>query len=288
MHLDYNYNPNNEFKLDGIILESIVTEKDLGLTVSHDLKWDSNIKLCIKDANRAICWISRNLLERDSVILTHIYKTIIRPKLEYCVQLWNPEACHGNWSTILELESIQRRFTRLANDIGLLPYSDRLVKMKLTTLGERRIRGDLIETFKIVNGIVEYGKNIFRLSRSNRNIIRKTNVNYNAKNSAIICKLRSSFLPERVRNYWNNLPNYVKSSVDVPSFKSNLEIFKRDCSHNSEHNYWEISNLIINKIEGNSNYLVNKQKFNQFLAENPYIARKKGINTYTRTTGCLN
>ena len=48
MHLDYNYNPNNEFKLDGIILESIVTEKDLGLTVSHDLKWDSNIKLCIK------------------------------------------------------------------------------------------------------------------------------------------------------------------------------------------------------------------------------------------------
>ena len=157
--------------------------------------------------------------------------------------MWNPEACHGNWSTILELESIQRRFTRLANDIGLLPYSDQLVKMKLTTLGERRIRGDLIETFKIVNGIVEYGKNIFRLRRSNRNII---SVNYNAKNSAI-CKLRSSFLPERVRNYWNNLPNYVKSSVDVPSFKSNLEIFKRDCSHNSENNYWEVSNLIINK-----------------------------------------
>ena len=61
----------------------------------------SNIKLCIKDANRAICWISRNLLERDSVILTHSYKKDIRPKLEYCVQLWNPEACHGNWSTIL-------------------------------------------------------------------------------------------------------------------------------------------------------------------------------------------
>ena len=48
MHLDYNINPNNEFKLDG---------------VSHDLKWYNNIKLCIKDANRAICWISRNLLE---------------------------------------------------------------------------------------------------------------------------------------------------------------------------------------------------------------------------------
>ena len=181
--------------------------------------------------------------------------------------MWNPEACNGDWSTILELESIQRRFSRLDNDIGLLPYSDRLAKMELTTLDERRIRGDLIKTFKIVNGIVDYGKNIFRLSRSNRNIIRKNNVNYNSKNSAIICKLRSSFLPERVRNYWNNLPHYVKSSVHVPFFKSNLEIFKRDCSHNSENNYWEVSNLKIDKIEGMSNYLVNKQKVNQFLAD---------------------
>ena len=98
--------------------------------------------------------------------------------------------------------------------------------MKLTTLGERRIRGDLIETFKIVNGIVEYGKNIFRLSRSNRNIIRKTNVNYNAKNSAIICKLRSSFLPERVRNYWNNLPNYVKSLKEIAHTIVNIIIGK--------------------------------------------------------------
>ena len=36
--------------------------------------------------------------------------------------------------------------------------------MKLTTLGERRLRGDLIETFKIVNGLVEYGNGMFRLS----------------------------------------------------------------------------------------------------------------------------
>ena len=61
----------------------------------------------------------------------------------------------------------------------------------------------------------------------------------------------------------------------LTSFKINLEIFKRDCSHNSENNYWEVSNLIIDKIEGNSNYLIKEQKFNQFLAENPYIARKK-------------
>ena len=47
-------------------------------------------------------------MNRDQKILSRVYKTIIRPKLEYCVQLWNSAACHGNWSTILEIESIQR------------------------------------------------------------------------------------------------------------------------------------------------------------------------------------
>ena len=48
-------------------------------------------------------------------------------------------------------------------------------KMNLTTLGERRIRGDLIESFKVVKGKVKYGQNIFKLSRSGHNIISKIN-----------------------------------------------------------------------------------------------------------------
>ena len=47
--------------------------------------------------------------------------------------------------------------------------------MNLTTLGERRIRGDLIETFKVVTGKVKYGQDIFKLSRSGHNIISKIN-----------------------------------------------------------------------------------------------------------------
>ena len=34
--------------------------------------------------------------------------------------------------------------------------------MKLTTLGERRLTVNLIETFKVVNGLVEYGNGMFR------------------------------------------------------------------------------------------------------------------------------
>lgn len=72
-----------------------------------------------------MAWISRILIEIDINILTNVHKTIIWPKLEYCVHLWNPAVCHGNLSTVLELESIQRRSTRLVNGIGALPYGKR-------------------------------------------------------------------------------------------------------------------------------------------------------------------
>ena len=204
-------------------------------------------------------------------------KIIIRPLLEYCVQAWNPAACHGNWSIILEIEAVQRRFTRLADDIGMLPYSKRLDSMKLTTLAERRIRGDLIETFKMVNNIVDYGKGIFKTSRCRNNIV--SEINLSSTCSKDIKKLKSMFLPERIRQYWNKLPSYCKNSEDVDHFKINLDKFKKESIHTDNDNYWEVSRIILDKIEGNLNYITNKEAHNKYLTENPYIAKRKGINT---------
>ena len=80
--------------------------------------------------------------------MLRVYKTLIRPHLEFCVQLWNPVAEHEKWSLILRIEGVQRRFTRMIEEVGLLPYSERLQTLKLTTFVERCSRGDLIEVFK--------------------------------------------------------------------------------------------------------------------------------------------
>ena len=95
-----------------------------------------------EDANKMIPWATSNIVNKEKIVMLN---KLIRPKLEYCVQIWNPVGCHGNWQIIHELEAVQRRFTRLISDIGLLTYSQRLLSLKLTTLAERRIRGDLIE-----------------------------------------------------------------------------------------------------------------------------------------------
>ena len=45
--------------------------------------------------------------------------------------------------------------------MGILSYRQKLPRLRLTTLLERRMRGDVIETFKIINGFVNYGHNMF-------------------------------------------------------------------------------------------------------------------------------
>ena len=201
LHICGNDNPFNIYSLDGIELETIESEKDLGLIVNNKLDFGDQIKNCLSKANKMIAWISRNSICKSKDVMVLIYRSLIRPHLEYCVQAWSPNPRFGNWGLILSIEKVQRKFTRLINDIGTLPYGARLQSLNLTTLAERRIRGDLIEVFKIVRGIVNYGPNMFRMSRSNLNILSR---------GSKVSNLRKDFFSERVINHWNGLPYQCK------------------------------------------------------------------------------
>ena len=136
----------------------------------------------------------------------------------------------------MDLEKVQRKFTRLINDIGTLTYGERLKSLTLTTLAERRMRGDLIEAFKIIRGFVNYGQNLFNLSISGLNILSKITKTTSPD--------RRDFFSERILKYWNILPKNVKMSESVNSFKANLESYKKrsvaDIYHNSTGHYWEV------------------------------------------------
>jgi len=70
---------------------------------------------------------------------------LVRPKLEYCIQAWRPYLKKD----IDLLEKVQRRATKPMTSDKSLSYTDRLQKFGLTTLETRRLRGDLIEVFKM-------------------------------------------------------------------------------------------------------------------------------------------
>ena len=76
-----------QYILNSNTLPVTENEKDLGVTVTLDLKWSENIQKCIGKANCMMGWITRNLIMKDICTMVIMNKTIIRPHLEYCVQL---------------------------------------------------------------------------------------------------------------------------------------------------------------------------------------------------------
>ena len=205
-----------------------------------------------------------------------IYKALIRPHIEYCVQLWNPVAEFGNWNLILALEGVQRRFTRLIDEIGTLPYSQRLDILNLTTLAERRNRGDLIETFKALSGQTCI-KHMFNVSKPGLKLISHTRV---SKGNIKVQNLSRGLLSNCIVNLWNKLPNKVKTSSSVDQFKKNLGNFKISNVGVNSGNFWNVSEAVLSRIE--ESYLDNKIKHIKSLKICPFAAKKQFINMYAK------
>ena len=134
----------------------------MSVTFSESFDSSEHIEQNIGKANNTKAWILRNILSRDTDVLFPLYKSMARPHVEYCVQVWAPRPQYGNWKVTMELENCQRKFTKSIRGLEDLPYWDGLIKLGLTTLLERRARGDLIEIFKIESGFVAYGQHMFR------------------------------------------------------------------------------------------------------------------------------
>ena len=181
-------------------------------------------------------------MARHAYVIINIYKTLIRPHIEYCTQAWAPVARHGNWSLILKLEGIQRNITRVIYGLEDLNYKHRLESLGLTTLLERRMRGDLIETFKILNDKNNYGKDFFNVSSRTGNLLSRSM-------SKTKTTKQLDFFSNRVIKYWNKLPNNVKNSTSVNNFKNNLDKFRVfGKSTNLQGHFWELSDEIFNRI----------------------------------------
>ena len=126
-NLDVNY------KMGDTVIGTTVKEKDLGVTISADMK----------------------VSEQCGII--PLYKAIVRPHLEYCIQAWRPY----RKKDIDTLERIQSRATTIIPELRDLSYEECLKECGLTTLETRRLRGDQIEDFKILNGYENIDRNMF-------------------------------------------------------------------------------------------------------------------------------
>jgi ribonuclease P/MRP protein subunit RPP40 len=156
MHVGHN-NPKAEYKMEEGVLQRICEEMDLGIIVQDNLKCAGQCAKVVKTANRVMGMIKRTFGNFSRNIIVKLYKSLIRPRLQYAIQAWRPHLKKD----IDLIESVQRRVTRLVVGSKGKGYEDRLQMLGLKTLETRRIRGDLIEVFKILRGIDNVDERLF-------------------------------------------------------------------------------------------------------------------------------
>ena len=84
-------NPKHKYRLGDEQIESSPVEKDLGVSVDEKLNMIQQCVLAAQKANHILSCITTSVASRSRGVILPLYSTLVRPHLEYCVQLWNPQ-----------------------------------------------------------------------------------------------------------------------------------------------------------------------------------------------------
>ena len=223
-------NPRLEYSMNGEQLAAVEEEKDLGVWTQSNMKPSLQLAKAAQAANVALGMLLKSFHYRSKNTLVPLYKTFVRSRMEYAVAVWSP------WleRDVDALEKVQRRLIRALSDVRGETYEEKLRDAGLTSLRERRHRGDLIETFKTLKGIYRIDRSKwFRIvdqegarqtrgsvtmeegePRQYKNLLYKPSASHD---------IRNNFFTLRVVRSWNELPEQVKEQNSVNAFKRALD-----------------------------------------------------------------
>ena len=214
--------------MNGVELTVTEEERDLGVWTESSLKPSLQCTKAAGNANRVLGMILKSFHYRTKQTLVQLYKSLVRPKLEFGVAAWSP------WyeRDIVCLEKVQKRLIRSLSNVRGVTCEEKLKVAGLTTLKERRKRGDLIEAFKTLNGLNNVEKSEWfsiaepeearPSTRSNTNVDGEVEL----KRPCVLLKerarteMRNNSFRFRVQRSWNDLPDNVRLAKSTNAFKN--------------------------------------------------------------------
>ena len=195
-------------------------EKDLGVYVDSELKFSQHVENQVNKANKILGLIRRSFEFLDAETMKLLFSALVRPHLEFSNTAWSP---------MLEkdkalIEGVLRRATKIIPGLKDLPYEQRLKAMKLPSMSYRRIRGDLIETYKYTHDLYNVSSNLFEFNKCDRT----RGHNFKLVKPRCMTSLRQHFFSQRVIERWNNLPPMIAEAPSVNAFKNRLDRLMKD------------------------------------------------------------
>ena len=232
MHLGKN-NPRYQYYIGNepnrTLLDTTDCEKDLGVHIDPLLTFDNHVTVTSKKASRVAHMIYKTIDLKSKEIMVPLFKALVRPILEYGNPVWT----NGLRKNIDAIEKIQRTFTRYISGTEGMSYPERLQYLNLPSLEFRRLRGDLIEVYKITHKIYDAKTTLELFSCS----IDKTDSeapynlrkhNYNISKDSFKLDKYKYFFTNRVVNTWNNLTTDIVNADTTNSFKNKIDNYFKD------------------------------------------------------------
>ena len=201
-----------------IRLKETQEEKDLGVIVDQALSFKQHVAEATLKANRVVGNIRRSFDYLSLETFTLLFKSMVRPILEYGHCVWKPDE-EKQKGLCVKLENVQKRATKLLGEIKELPYPERLKKLKLPSLEHRRKRGDAIEVYKFLHGKYKVQSPTLELNKDTKTRGHSLKL---AKARPRL-NLRGNYFSNRVVNLWNSLPGEVVTAPSVDAFKARLD-----------------------------------------------------------------
>ncbi|MDZ1603208.1 reverse transcriptase family protein, partial [Klebsiella pneumoniae] len=209
-------NKNAKYWVNGRVLGSVEEQRDLGVYVHRSLKVATQVDRAVKKAYGVLAFINRGIEFKSREVMMQLYRTLVRPHLEYCVQFWSPHFRKD----VEALERVQRRFTRMLPGMENRSYEERLSVLGLFSLERRRMRGDLIEVYKMIRGIDRVDSQ--RLFPQVEQSVTRGH-KFKVKGGRYRGDVRGRFFTQRVVGAWNALPGEVVGSETLGTFKRLLD-----------------------------------------------------------------
>ena len=221
-HLTIRNKVTTNFYIGNQCIPKVKHVRDLGVTISQDLKWSTHIHKIRSKSNILSHIILRTFSPSNYKLLVNLFKTYIRPIMEYNTSTWSPYLRQD----LMEAESVQRSFTRKIcqrANIKFSNYNDRLNKLQLESLQSRRIKNDLTLLYKIINHLIDINfTQYFQLHNLGGHNLRRNSLQITRKAPPkTLC--RSNFYTHRVIPYWNSLPERTVTAPTLAIFKQRLK-----------------------------------------------------------------
>ena len=186
------------------------------ISMNANMEVSEQCRIAASKCNQVLGMIRRNITYKENILIVPLYKAIVRPHLEYCIQAWSPYLRKD----IDMLEKTQMRATKLIPGLRNLRYEERLKECGLKTLETRRLRGGQIEVFNILNGYENIDYNIFFEIKESK-ITRGHNFTLVKKQSRL--DVRKFLFSQRTINVWNELSTDCVHASSVNMFKNRID-----------------------------------------------------------------